>query len=51
MLYGYFSTLVDCVARELPSEVQPMKILLLSERKMNSKANKWEGGRFVFTVS
>jgi hypothetical protein len=40
--------LVDCVARELPSEEQPAEISLWNGRKMNSKADKWERGRFVF---
>jgi hypothetical protein len=40
--------LVDCVARELPSEEWLAEISLWSRRKKNNKANKWEGGRFVF---
>ncbi len=40
----------NCVARELPSEARPAKISLWSERKMNNKADKWEGGRRVFSV-
>jgi len=38
------------VARKLPSEMRSAKILLWNGRKMNNKANKWEGGRFVFSV-
>jgi hypothetical protein len=40
--------LVDCVAMELLSEEQPVKISLWSRRKKNNKIDKWEGGRFVF---
>jgi hypothetical protein len=42
--------LANCVARELPSKARPAEISLWSERKMNNKADKWEGGRRVFSV-
>ncbi len=39
---GYCWTLDDCVARELSSEMQSVKISLWSGRRMNNKANKWK---------
>jgi hypothetical protein len=38
------------VARELPSEEQPMEISLWSGRKMNNKTNKWRRERFCLSV-
>jgi hypothetical protein len=38
------------VVRELPSNGRSVEVLLWSERKKDSKADKWEGGRLVFCL-
>jgi exonuclease III len=40
--------LVECEARELPSDGEQAKFSLWSERKKNIKANKWGMGMDFF---
>ncbi len=47
---GYYWTLAECEARELPSDREPTKLLLWSGRKKNNKADKWGKGMHWFWV-